>query len=132
MIHRRLAGLLLLSLAPTACTVVNVRGGPGAELHSNGLVEGFASAGWADDPALLRVDVLDGRSPGAIARLDLWYLARFELGMAGVSAGVGPLDFGIGTLFYDPTSPTRSGNDEADCTPLEPDAGVTADECNPR
>ena len=58
--------------------------------------------------------MLDGRSDGAIALVDLWYLARVELGMAGASVGVGPFDFGIGTLFYEPESPAPwSGYDKA-------------------
>ncbi len=99
-----LIGLVCVGLG--ACTVMDVRDDSRhVGVRSDGMVDGFATVGWAEDPSFFRVEVLDGRSDGALALVDLWYLARVEVGAAGASVGVGPFDAGIGTLFYDPVSP---------------------------
>lgn len=97
----------LLALT-SACTVVDVHpSDERAEVHSHGLIEGFASVGFAEDPSLLKVEVFDGRSDGAIFLLDAWHLFRVEVGLLGAALGVGPFDVGVGTLFYEPRSPAR-------------------------
>lgn len=107
----RLAAASALALplfASSGCTVMDVHSSEQrAEVHSHGLIDGFASFGFAEDPSFFKVEVLDGRSEGALALVDLWYLARVEVGLAGASVGVGPFDIGIGTLFYEPRSPAR-------------------------
>lgn len=104
----RSAAALVAASLTSGCTVMDVHPShERAEVHSHGLIDGFASFGFADDPSFLKVEVLDGRSDGALAMVDLWYIARVEIGMAGASVGVGPFDFGIGTLFYEPRSPAR-------------------------
>ncbi len=111
----------LAALLSAGCTVVDVRGpsdgGPVRGIRSEGLVEGYATYGWARDPSFLKLELLDGRSPGALASVDLWYLARVEVGLAGASVGVGPFDVGLGTLFYEPVSPAapRRVDDEDWC-----------------
>lgn len=112
MIRTRVLPLALLLTISSACTVVDVRDDEGRiGVRSDGLIDGFATVGWANDPSFLRAELLDGRSDGALALLDLWYLARVEVGAAGASVGVGPFDVGIGTLFYEPRSPAaRSGS----------------------
>lgn len=110
-----IAVVLLGGLSTTGCTVVDVHSSnQRAEVHSHGLVDGFASFGFAEDPSFLKVEVLDGRSDGALAMVDLWYLARVEVGLAGASVGVGPFDLGIGTLFYEPRSPAKPWSWEDD------------------
>lgn len=103
---RALSIFTLLASVTAACTVVDVRDDTGrVGVRADGLIDGFATAGWADDPSFLRAELFDGRSKGALALVDLWYLARVELGLAGASIGVGPFDVGVGTLFYEPRSP---------------------------
>lgn len=100
-------------LSVTGCTVIQIDAGTDARgVRAEGLVDGYATVGWATDPPFVRLDLLRGRSPGALAAVDLWYLARAEVGLLGASAGVGPFDFGIGTLFYEPRSPAIGPTEE--------------------
>lgn len=107
MCKRTLCLLTLLITLTGACRVLDVQTDPNATgIRSDALIEGYATFGFADDPSIVRVDVLDGPSRGGIFYFELWYLLRVELGLAGFAVGVGPLDFGIGTLFYHPRSPS--------------------------
>ncbi len=128
---RVLVLVVLLAAAASGCTVVDVRNDSRrVGVRSDGLIDGFATVGWANDPSFLRAELFDGRSDGALALVDLWYLARVELGLAGASVGVGPFDVGVGTLFYEPRSPAGTAVDDrdrdddfdCDCEPLEPPA----------
>ncbi|MFG0318585.1 MAG: hypothetical protein ACF8XB_15020 [Planctomycetota bacterium JB042] len=125
---RPLASALLLAVVATGCTVVDVRNDSRrVGVRSDGLIDGFATVGWAKDPSFLRAELFDGRSDGALALVDLWYLARVELGLAGASVGVGPFDVGVGSLFYEPRSPAGTAVDDrgrdddfdCDCEPIE-------------
>ena len=125
----RLAPLALALVALSACTVVDVRDDEGrVGVRSDGLIDGFATVGWAKDPSFLRAELFDGRSDGALALIDLWYLARVEVGAAGASVGVGPFDVGVGTLFYEPRSPAgrTSGSTSDDGWPCDCEEIVTA------
>ncbi len=111
-----LAALMSASLMP-ACIVVDVRADShGSGLHSDGLIHGFATAGWPADDSILKIGLLDGRSDGAIFLVQIWKLVRLEIGLLGISAGIGPLDAGIGILFYDPEPPPHCGGNCGYCS----------------
>ncbi len=101
----RLLPLLLVGLAP-GCTIVSV----GSEndpprVQSNGLVDGHVAFGLREEDDIIELDLFDGRSPGAVGEITLWKLFRAEVGLAGASVGVGPVDVGLGAVFYDPCVP---------------------------
>ncbi len=102
----RAAVVTLLLVTASACTVMDVHThDQPAGLHSTGLIHGIATVGFAPDPPILNIEVFDGRSPGAFFLLDIWHLLRLELGIAGATVGVGPLDLGLGILAYRPVPP---------------------------
>jgi hypothetical protein len=97
--------LLCCALAP-GCTLVDIRTDAGRSgVKSDGFISGYATYGWSDQDSLLEVEVLGGRSPGSILKIDLWKIAQVELGLLGASAGIGPLNAGLGILFYEPRPP---------------------------
>lgn len=97
---------LLAAAALASCTVVSVDGhGAPPRLESHGLLEGHAAIGIPAEDRLLHLELLDGRSDGAIGEIILWKLFRLELGLAGASVGIGPFDFGLGILAYEPEVP---------------------------
>lgn len=124
--HLLFAGFSLLL---SACTVTSV----GSEdapprVEAEGLIEGHAAFGFRDEDRFLRLDVLDGRSDGALAELTIWRLLRLEVGALGLGIGVGPFDLALGTLFYEPEVPTMTSEHEA--RPASGKEGaVSADDC---
>jgi hypothetical protein len=102
--------LSLLAVAPlgAGCTVIEVdsRRDP-AGLEANGLLDGHIAFGLSGETTPLRLQVLDGQSPGAFFELTIWKLFRLELGLAGIDIGLGPVDAGLGVIFYDPALPPR-------------------------
>ncbi len=109
---------LLLALAAPACVVIDVSADHDAGgFRSDGLIGGYATAGWPGDDSLLKLGILDGRSDGAIFLFQLWKLVRVEVGLFGAAVGLGPLDAGVGVLFYDPEPPAYCG--EGDCGPCD-------------
>jgi opacity protein-like surface antigen len=104
---------LLLALAAPACVVIDVTADHEAGgFKSTGLIGGYATAGWPSDDSLLKLGLLDGRSDGAIFLLQVWKLVRVEVGLLGLAVGLGPLDAGVGILFYDPEPPAYCNGDE--------------------
>lgn len=97
---------LALAAFGASCTVVSVqsRDNP-AGVRADGLIDGHAVVGWRDEKQVVRLDLFDGTSSGAVFELVLWKLARLELGLAGFGLGVGPLDVALGALWYDPHLP---------------------------
>ncbi len=125
----RLAGLFLVSLALTGCTVIDIRNDEGRSgVESSGLIHGYATWGWSDTNSIARLEVLDGNSPGSILLVELWKIARVEIGLLGLSAGVGPANAGVGVLFYKPQPPfaVRDWDDDEceDC-----DSGESCEDC---
>lgn len=120
--NARLA-LPLLALAP-GCTVFSAHtAGDPPRIESHGLVDAHVALGFPAEKELLGAEVLDGRSQGALLRLNLFQLVRLEVGAVGAAVGLGPLDVGVGTLFYDPEpprprrAPTReAGEDSAEAS----------------
>ena len=101
----RLVPLLLAGLAP-GCTIVSVGSeGDPPRVQSDGLVDGHVAFGIREEDDLIEVDLFDGSSPGAIGEISVWKLFRAEVGLAGASLGVGPIDLGLGVVFYDPRVP---------------------------
>jgi len=93
----------------SSCTVVAVQSQDNpVGLRADGLVDGHAVVGWRDERKVLRAELFDGSSPGAIAELALWKLARIEIGLAGLSLGLGPFDVGLGAIWYDPIVPVAA------------------------
>lgn len=108
--------LACLALAPLfgACTILEVDvASHGPRLKAVGLVDGYVSGGIPARDALLRIEVLSGRSPGALARVSLWPLVRAEVGLLGVNLGVLGVDAGLGVLFYEPRPPRYREPEEA-------------------
>jgi len=102
----RTPSLVLLCGLLAGCTLIDVRTDPDKTgIRSDAFIDAFATVGWAEDPSFLEIQLLGGRSRGALFMLDLWYLARLEIGLLGASVGLGPLDVGFGLLFYSPRSP---------------------------
>ncbi len=90
----------------SSCTLISVDsqdGPPGA--RADGLIDGHAVIGWRAEKGLLRAELLDGTSGGALFEVSVWKLLRLEAGLAGVCVGIGPFDLGIGTLFFEPVVP---------------------------
>jgi len=119
-------GLLLLG---SSCTITSV----GSEdapprVEAEGLVEGHAALGWRDESRLLRLDLLDGSSDGALAEFTLWRLLRLEVGALGLGVGLGPIDLALGTLFYEPEVPQMTSERGS-----RPESGTaapaTSDDC---
>jgi hypothetical protein len=100
---RLLAALLLCSLL-AGCTVIDVRRTQGG-VRSDAFIAFNATAGWPADASVFAVGLFEGRSPGTLLMVEVWKLLRFELGFLGMGLGVGPLDVGLGVLFYKPRPP---------------------------
>lgn len=97
---------ILLAIGPLACTVARlIPGQHPPHLQADGLVQGYAAVGMPSDTELLEVGVLRGRGEGALLRVSFLRLIRFEIGALGLSLGLGPVDFGVGVLFYEPRMP---------------------------
>ena len=120
---RAAALALLLALLLPACIVMDVRAtSDGHGFSSVGLIGGYATAGWPADDSILKIGLFEGRSDGTLLYVQVWKLVRVEIGLIGLSLGIGPLDAGIGTLFYDPRPPAYVGDetcgacgDDCDC-----------------
>ncbi len=108
-----------LGLALAGCTVIDLRAHddpPG--VRSKALVSGYATAGWPAEASMLSLGIFDGPSDGAIFYFNLWKLLRVEVGVVGAAVGVGPLDLGLGVLFYEPQPPRTACDSE--CAPEPP------------
>ena len=107
-----LPAVLGLVLLLGGCTLIDVRSSHGGGVHSDAFVSGYADAGWPASDSLLKVGLFDGPSRGALLYLQVWKLLRIELGFVGLALGIGPLDAGVGVLFYDPHPPAYVDWDE--------------------
>ena len=102
---RKPHSLALLLPLIASCTLVRVGSEDGpARLEAGGVVDGHLAFGIPEEDDFLNVELFDGRSEGSVAELSLWKLLRLEVGLAGASVGVGPLDVGLGVLAYEPES----------------------------
>ncbi len=100
-----LVGSLLVVVSP-ACHVVGVdSAGSPPRIESRGIVDGHLAVGIPREDHLFHLDLFDGTSDGAIGELVVWKLLRIEVGLAGVSLGLGPLHAGMGVLLYEPEVP---------------------------
>jgi len=105
---RALAWSLPLLVSLSACTVIELdsRHAP-AGVEADGLIDGHVAFGWNGETQPLRIELFEGSSHGAVFELVIWKLFRFELGLAGVDVGLGPVDAGVGVLLYDPALPPQ-------------------------
>jgi hypothetical protein len=105
---RALVWSLPLVLSLPACTVIELdsRHAP-AGVEADGLIDGHVAFGWNGETQPLRIELFEGSSRGAVFELVIWKLFRFELGLAGVDVGLGPVDAGVGVLLYDPALPPQ-------------------------
>lgn len=104
---RGLCTALLACLLLGSCTLVRIGAEDGrgpARLQADGLVDGYLAVGIPEEDDLLDLQLFSGRSSGSLLELSVWKLLRVELGLAGASLGVGPLDLGLGVLAYEPES----------------------------
>ncbi|HTE06818.1 MAG TPA: hypothetical protein VK824_11515 [Planctomycetota bacterium] len=98
--------LLLACCAAPGCKLVDIRtDGEHTGVRSDALLSGYATYGWPDQDSLLEIELLGGRSKGSLLMIDLWKIAQVEIGLLGASAGIGPLNAGLGVLFYEPQPP---------------------------
>jgi hypothetical protein len=102
---KRFAPLLLCLALFSSCTVLKV-GASDSGFESDAFISGHLTAGWPDDLAILDLKILDGYNDGSIFWFNVWNLVRVEVGLIGASVGVGPLDFGLGILFYEAYPPS--------------------------
>lgn len=106
MLHRTALTLGSLLALLSSCRVLEVDSGAGPpRIESRGIVESHLALGIPAESHLLHLDLFDGTSEGAVAELTLWKLFHLELGLAGLSVGVGPIHLGLGVLFYEPEVP---------------------------
>ena len=57
----------------------------------------------------------------SVVEIIVWKLFRFELGLAGVSIGVGPFSLGLGIFFYEAKTPEmKSQKRESESTDVDP------------
>lgn len=99
---RTVLAVLLAGALLSSCTIIDLRAGEGrGVIHSDALISGFVDAGWTDNDSILRLSVLQDGLLG----FNLWKLLRLEVGLVGLSLGVGPFDAGFGVLFYDARPP---------------------------
>jgi len=127
------AGLALaLSLLLTpSCTLVAVDSADGPPgLRAHGVIDGHVAFGFRAEEHFLRAELFDGTSDGAWFEVSLWKLARIEAGVAGFGLGLGPIDVGLGTLFFDPDVPRmmRRGKGSKKKEKAEPEAPETTSE----
>lgn len=107
--------VLGLALTLASCTVIDLRLSPSGA-RSDAFISGYADAGWPASDSLFKVGLFKSpTSDGSILYLQLWKLLRFELGLIGVAAGIGPLDAGIGVLFYEPRPPVYEDHGDEAC-----------------
>jgi len=115
--HPALFALALTTLA-TSCTIVEIDSGGSTDgLRADGLIDGYVALGMAETQNLFEAELLDGDSPGALARISLANLLAVEVGAVGAALTVGPLHLGLGTLFYSPCPPNlpvEEGGDESE------------------
>jgi hypothetical protein len=104
---KRFAPLLLCLALFTSCTVLKV-GASDSGFESDAFISGHLTAGWPDDLAIIDLKILDGYNDGSIFWFNIWNIVRLEVGLVGASVGVGPLDFGLGILFYEAYPPSYS------------------------
>jgi hypothetical protein len=89
-------------------------------LESRGLVDGHVAFGVRDERHVFHAKLFDGSSSGSIAEIVVWKLFRAELGVAGASIGIGPVDLALGVLFYDPEIPDFESAKQVDAAPPAP------------
>lgn len=121
-----------LCVLASSCTLISVdsqEGPPGA--HADGLIDGHAVFGWRAEKGLLRAELLDGTSSGALFEISVWKLLRLEAGLAGVCVGIGPFDVGIGTLFFSPVVPTMMQDSKPKPAEPAPNAAPAPTETTP-
>jgi len=107
MSSKRFVPLVLCLALFTSCTVLKV-GSSDSGFESDAFISGHLTAGWPDDLAIIDLKILDGYNDGSIFWFNIWNLVRVEIGLVGASVGVGPLDFGLGVLFYEAYPPSYS------------------------
>jgi hypothetical protein len=106
----------LLALASSSCTIISVDSDsdlPG--LRIDGVVNGHLAFGMSDEEDLFNASILSGTpSQGGVAAIRFGNILGVEVGLVGAAFMVGPLHFGIGTLFYDPETPNIDTEDEGE------------------
>lgn len=109
-----LALALALGLSASSCTIVAIDSAHGSTgLEASGLIDGHVVLGMAEYDNLFQAELLDGDSPGALARVSVANLLALEVGALGAALTLGPLHLGLGTLFYSPSLPYIPQDDDA-------------------
>ncbi|MBK8976790.1 MAG: hypothetical protein IPM29_12805 [Planctomycetes bacterium] len=104
--NARSFALLLTLLAAGTSGCVSLRFGPSAtgdddffQMHGIANAHGGIVA-WREHPSY-GVELLSGFSHGEVASIDIGPVVGVGVGLAGFRFHLWPLEFGIGTLFYD-------------------------------
>ena len=105
-------GLVAAALSACGSVNMNVKDTP-PEFPEALAFDGFVGTdGIRDyDGDILQLDFLGtGARKGELIHIDLWPFVGVGVGPLGFRAQILPLEFGIGTLFYEPSAPTGGGD----------------------
>lgn len=102
----RTMALTLCCVLLTGCSLIDVGIGRGEQEWSvEGWGDAFANVGWRANDHLIHVELFGGYNAGTLISIEIWRINHIEIGLIGVSLGLGPLNAGFGTLFYQPGPP---------------------------
>ena len=105
-------GLVAAALSACGSVNMNVKDTP-PEFPDALLIDGFANTdGIRDyDGNILQLDFLGtGARKGELIHIELWPFVGLGVGPLGFRAQILPLEFGVGTILYEPSAETGGGD----------------------
>jgi hypothetical protein len=116
--HLWLVALALVGVSAfSSCTIVRVRqAGSPPQLRGDGLIDGFLGFGVPEIGDPLEIQFLE---TDLSVGINLFNLLRVEIGGLGFALSLGIVQFGIGTLFYEPEPVPYPIKTESDAVEVE-------------